>query len=279
LTCEACDKAYRTGYYARPEVRARKRARVRTPEQKRIKAEKALAYQRRPDIARATKIRTQFPPGKTLVPEAFSAPFAFVEAWLAKKFNGRCCYCGSEGSALSVGRVVPLVKSGTNAPRNLAMACSPYIGRKKTSSGRRLPEVALHQNGTRDGGGYRAVACPAAGGGGHKPGAEADLGAGQGYENPAAKTGHPDLLIRGRQPRLRHRDKPRQHVPVLRTVRSLQPRPQGMLHVQRDKGRVRLQKGQKAAFRSAISVPPLRETISKGERVSAASLATWARST
>jgi 5-methylcytosine-specific restriction endonuclease McrA len=129
-TCEACDKAYRTGYYARPEVRARKRARVKTPEQKRMKAEKALAYQRRPDIAPAARIRKQFRPGRTLVTEAFSAPFVFVEAWLAKEFNGRCCYCGSNGSALSVGRVVPLVKGGTNAPRNLAMVCSPCIGRK-----------------------------------------------------------------------------------------------------------------------------------------------------
>jgi 5-methylcytosine-specific restriction endonuclease McrA len=95
-----------------------------------LRAARAIAYQKRPDIAPTVKIRKQLRPGRSLLTGEFSAPFPFVEAWLAKEFDGHCCYCGRDGAALSINRVVPITKGGTNTPRNLAMACRSCSSKK-----------------------------------------------------------------------------------------------------------------------------------------------------
>jgi hypothetical protein len=49
--------------------------------------------------------------------------WAFIEAWIMKEFDNRCCYCGNRHDKIGIDHVVPVSKKGTNALRNLAPAC------------------------------------------------------------------------------------------------------------------------------------------------------------
>ena len=49
-----------------------------------------------------------------------------IRSWIRAKYEGRCCYCQKPaGKAFTIDHYVPLALGGTNARRNLRLACRP----------------------------------------------------------------------------------------------------------------------------------------------------------
>ena len=49
-----------------------------------------------------------------------------LRAWIRAKYEGRCCYCQKPvGRDFTIDHYLPLALGGTNARRNLRLACRP----------------------------------------------------------------------------------------------------------------------------------------------------------
>ena len=66
-----------------------------------------------------------------------------LRAWLREKYQGRCCYCNKPaGKDWTVDHYLPYALGGTNAKRNLRLACRPCNELKADMSPKQWRKVA-----------------------------------------------------------------------------------------------------------------------------------------